>query len=138
MFFSPSQLVYLEVVYLKSNIVSLNPQNETILSIDSELVTRIVTCKAVDEDTTLEKAADMLVRDNILATDKDGDYLLALRQAYRWPQGATASTLMREVRIIVDETRSERSFKRAGDITTVPAITLLSVVNHDSRKRQRE
>ena len=129
--------MYLEVTFLKSQIVSLNPQNETILSIDSEVVTRIVTCRAV-EDCSSEKAADMLVRDNILATDKAGDYLLGLRQAYRWTPGASAATLMREVRFFVDDTRSERSFKRAGDITNIPAITILSIVNHDSRKRQRE
>ena len=137
MFFATTQLVYLEVTFLKSNIVSLDPKNETVLSIDSELVTRIVTCRAV-EDCSTEKAVDMLVRDNVLATDKTGDYLLGLRQAYMWMQGASAATLMREVRFFVDDTRSERSFKRAGDITNIPAITILSIVNHDSRKRQRE
>ena len=137
MFFASSQLIYLEVTFLKSNIVSLNPKDETILSIESELVTRIVTCRAV-EDCSTEKAVDMLVRDNVLATDKTGDYLLGLRQAYRWMQGASAATLMREVRFFVDDTRSERSFKRAGDITNIPAITILSIVNHDSRKRRRE
>jgi len=137
MFFSQSQAVYLEVSFLRSNIVSLNPMNETILSIESEVLTRIVTAKAV-EDCTDEKAADMLVRQNILATDKDGVSLLGLRQSYRWVQGATAATLMREARFIIEEHPAERAYQQAASITAIPAITILSIVTHNAKKRPRE
>lgn len=137
MFFTQAQNEYLEVSFLRSNIVSLNPSNETILSIESEVATRIVTCKVI-EDCAEDTAVDMFIRQNILVTDKDSNPQLELKQSYRWMQGALATTLLKEARYIIDDSLTEKTFRRAATITSIPAITILSITTHNNKKRARE
>jgi len=137
MFFSQAaQSEYLEVSFLQNEIASIDPSNGTILSIQSKVVSRIVTTKAV-EGSDDNRSVDMLLRENVLPTDKDGISQLELRQSYIWTEGATNSSLMRESRNEWKEPHSKTAFKKAAAVTLVPTITILSISTHGSKKRPR-
>ena len=142
MFFASNQPEYLEVTYLRTRIVPLSPNDETTLTVESVVETKIVTSKVEDCDN--DRAVHVLLKDNILATLKDGTTILQNRKTYRDLRGVEGTTLMKRTETQWDETQWDETptryrFKREASLKLVPSITLLSVAPHGaSRKRARD
>ena len=81
MFFNKPAPEYLEVTYLLCKIVPLDASNQTTLTIESEVVSKIVTSTTV-QNCEEDRAVDMLLKDNTLASLKDCGSVLQLRVSY--------------------------------------------------------
>ena len=138
MFFTQAKPEYLEVTYLASRTAPLCATNQTTLTICSEIVTKIVTLKEVDDSCDSDQAVSSLLKDSELASFKHGSSVLELRQTYSNYEATEVSTLMRRAaKYEWDEAHRSVTYKKETEVTLVPSITILSIGTH-GKKRARE
>ena len=138
MFFAQAKPEYLEVTYLASRTAPLCAENQTTLTIISEIVTKIVTLKEVDE-CEIDQAVSSLLKDSELASFKHGGSVLELRQTYSNYQATEVSTLMRKAaKYQWDESRLNVTYKKETEVTLVPSITILSIGTHGKKRARSE
>ena len=138
MFFTQAKPEYLAVTYLASRTAPLCATNQTTLTICSEIVTKIVTLKEVDE-CDCDQAVGSLLKDSELASFKHGGSVLELRQTYSNYEATEVSTLMRRAaKYEWDEAHRNVTYKKETEVSLVPSITILSIGAHRGKKRARE
>ena len=126
---------YLEITLLVNRIVPTTHVNKTdvALTVASELVVKIVTSQ-VCENTTEDKSIEMLLRENILATNKDGTSVLQVRKGYRNLASMDTTSLMSRTNSSWDDT-----YTKLAEVSTIQTVVIVTIDHHHaSKKRARD
>lgn len=138
MFFTQAKPEYLEVTYLASKTIPLNAENQTTLTIQSEVLTKIVSIKEVDDACEIDQAVSSFLKNNELSSFKNSGTVLELRRTYSDYAGAEVYTLMRRAAFSEwEDTRRNVRYKKEAEVTCIPSITILNIGTH-GKKRARE